>query len=168
MKNSALGILFLLFFSCNTNEKSNSNEEVQTLDTVYDTPVSTGIDSTLFVKSQSLLWQVRDSNGLKLSKPIKRGIDTMSASHIIDLINDNYDSIHINYLETSHDTVYLAIPYGKSLTEKIGDTGAENFMASTVYSLTEVKGIRYVNFDFKGGDHAMPGVYTRDDFKNFR
>jgi hypothetical protein len=168
MKNSALVILSLLFLSCNSNEKSNSNEDVQTLDTVYDTPVITGTDSTLFAKNQSLLWQVRDSNGFKLSKPVKRGINTMSANNIVDLINNNYDSIHINYLKTSHDTVYLTIPHSESLTEKIGDTGAENFMASTVYSLTEVKGIRFVSFDFNGGDHAMPGVYTRDDFKNFR
>ncbi len=168
MKYFALVILFLLFLSCNSNEKSSSNEDVQTLDTVYDTPVTTGTDSTLFAKNQSLLWQVRDSNGFKLSKPVKRGIDTMSATNIVDLINNNYDSIHIDYLKTSHDTVYLAIPHSASLTEKSGDTGAENFMASTVYSLTEVKGIRYVNFDFKGGDHAMPGVYTREDFKNFR
>ena len=168
MKKSALGILVLLFFSCNSNEKSNSNEDVQTLDTVYDTPISTGIDSTLFVKNQSLLWQVTDSGGFKLTKPVERGIDTMSASNIVELINVNYDSIHIDYLRTSHDTVYLAIPHSETLTEKSGDTGAENFMASTVYSLTEVKGIRFVNFEFKGGDHAMPGVYTRDDFKNFR
>ncbi|MDQ6901926.1 MAG: hypothetical protein M3139_02795 [Bacteroidota bacterium] len=138
------------------------------MDTVYDAPVTTGIDSTLFVKNQTLLWQVNDSAGFKLSKPKNRGIDTMSASNVVDLVNVNYDSIHIDYIKTSHDTVYIGIPHSERLTEKSGDTGAENFMASTVYSLTEVKGIRFVNFEFKGGDHAMPGVYTRDDFKNFR
>lgn len=168
MKKFSLGLLVLFFLSCNSDDKSNSNENVQTLDTVYDAPVSSGIDSSLFVKNQSLLWQVRDSNGLKLSKPIERGIDTMSATKIVELINVNYDSIQVNYIKTSHDTVYIAIPHSERLTEKSGDTGAENFMASTVYSLTEVKGIRFVNFEFKGGDHAMPGVYTREDFKNFR
>lgn len=159
------GILFLA--GCNTNDKSsNENAKVEVMDTVYDYADDSPGDSTLFVKNQSLLWHAEDSNGLKLQKPISQGIDTMSVTSIIGLINNNFDSIHLDYIRTSHDTIYIHIPNSDRLTERIGSTGAQTFMAATTYSLTEVKGIRYVNFDFVEGDHAAPGVYDRSYFRN--
>ena len=44
------------------------------------------------------------------------------------------------------------------LTNQIGDTGAENYLASATYTLTEMKDIHFVNIDMKAGDHAEPGV----------
>ena len=39
-------------------------------------------------------------------------------------------------------------------------------MASTIYSLTELKGIHFVNCDFAEGERIVPGVYDRDYFIN--
>lgn len=166
MQKNLLIFFFASLVSCHSNDKTVSNVDVQTTDTVYDTPVSAGTDSLLHLKNESLLWQVSDSNGLKLHKPLSAGIDTMSVNKIIDLINDNFDSIHVEYIKTSNDTVYVHIPHSEMLTDRIGNTGAEIFMASATYSITEAKGIRYVNFNFREGDHASPSVYSRDEFKN--
>jgi len=38
-------------------------------------------------------------------------------------------------------------------------------MATATYTLTEAKGINYVDFDFEEGDHAVPGTYSRESFK---
>jgi len=46
----------------------------------------------------------------------------------------------------------------------MGSAGAESFMVSTVYSFTEIKGIKYVSLDFEFGDHANPGVYNRNSW----
>lgn len=161
----------LVIAGCNSNDKSNKEngdkqvtEEVA--DTVYESSAEPGGDSTLYVKNQSLLWHVVDSNGLKLKKPVKTGIDTMSVLNVVDLLNNNYDSIHLDYLKTSHDTVYIHIPRSEMLTERLGSTGAQMFLASATYSLTELKGIHFVNFDFIEGDHATPGVYDRSYFTN--
>jgi hypothetical protein len=54
------------------------------------------------------------------------------------------------------------------LANEIGNTGAENYLASTTFTLTELKNIKYVNIAMKPGDHAEPGVYSRDDFKRLR
>jgi hypothetical protein len=59
-----------------------------------------------------------------LKNPKEAGINTMSAMHIIELINSNYDSIHLDYIKTSHDTIYVHIPNSEMLTERIGSTGA--------------------------------------------
>jgi hypothetical protein len=41
-------------------------------------------------------------------------------------------------------------------------------MASTTYSLTELKGIKYVNYTMQAGDHVSPGTYSRKSFENYR
>ena len=162
-----LAVAITAIFSCNSsnNEKSEP-AEVVTTDTVYDYSDSIDTDSLLHVKNESLLWHADDSNGLRMRKPVKVGIDTVSVQTIIQLINNNYDSIQLDYVKVSHDTIYVHIPNSKMLTERIGSTGAEMFMASATYSLTELKGIRYVNFDFVEGAHAAPGVYDRSYFNN--
>jgi len=46
----------------------------------------------------------------------------------------------------------------------MGSAGAESFMVSTVYSFTEIVGIKNVSIDFEAGDHASPGVYNRNSW----
>jgi len=165
----AFVIPIALLLSCNSgNKEKNVKPEEVIEDTVYESTTTAGADSSLYVKNRSLLWQVDDTKGFKLKKPKVSGIDTMSAKNIIQLINNNYDSIQLDYIKTSHDTIYVHIPRSEMLTQRMGDTGAEIFMASTTFSLTEVKGIKFVNYDFIEGDHASPGVYSRDDFKRLR
>jgi hypothetical protein len=164
----ALVILMSLIISCTSDNKKNVNPEVEIEDTVFEGSPTYKEDSNLYVKNKSLLWQVDDTKGFKLQKPKMPGIDTLSAKNLIQLLNSNNDSIYLDYIKTSHDTIYVHIPHSEMLTERIGSTGAEMYMASTTYSLTELKNIKYVNFDFEEGDHASPGVYTRDNFKNFR
>jgi len=162
-------IVITAIFSCNSADKEkNETTEVVTKDTVYDYADSLDKDSALYVKSKSLLWHVDDANSLKLHKPVVAGIDTMSAQGIIQLINNNYDSIHLEFVKISHDTIYVHIPNSEMLSERIGSTGAEMFMAGTTFSLTELKGIHFVNYDFVEGEHAAPGVYDRSYFKNFQ
>jgi hypothetical protein len=48
----------------------------------------------------------------------------------------------------------------------MGSTGPTMFLSSAVYNLTEIPGIRYVNFDFEEGDHASPGTFSRESFKD--
>src|SRR5882757_2229325 len=115
-------------FSCNSGDKEkNETIEVITKDTVYDYADSLDRDSVIHVKNETLLWHVDDTKGLKLHKPAVPGIDTMSAQNIIQLINNNYDSIHLDYVKISHDTIYVHIPNSEMLTGKIVSTGAEMF-----------------------------------------
>ena len=169
MKTAILSFATIIFFSMfGCRSGNNENMQVVTQDTVYDYADSLDRDSVMHVKSKALLWHVTDSNGLKIRMPDVAGIDTMSAQRVIQLINNNYDSIHLDLVKISHDTIYIHIPKSEMLTERIGSTGAEMFMASTTFSLTAVKGIHYVNYDFVEGEHAAPGVFERNDFKNMQ
>ena len=50
------------------------------------------------------------------------------------------------------------------LTQRMGSSGADNFLAQSTFTLTENKNIKFVNFVFEEGDHASPGIYSRNDF----
>ena len=171
MKKCFLIVLTGLFVlaGCNNQPKpSGEKEPVQSADTLYDSTRSFDRESVLKVQNQEMLWQVNDSPSLKLHQPLKAGLDTMTVYHVLALINANEDSIHLEYLKTSHDTIFVHIPHAEYLTERIGSTGAEMFMASTTYSLTAIKGIQYVDYDFVEGDHAAPGVYDRSYFESLK
>jgi hypothetical protein len=94
--------------------------------------------------------------------------DTLTPKKVIDEINSVWSEIILQFKKVSNDTIYVTIPDSYYLTERIGTSGAANYMASTTYSLTELKGIKYVNYDFEEGEHLSPGTMTRDDYKNYR
>ena len=46
--------------------------------------------------------------------------------------------------------------------------GAQAYLASTTYNLTELKGINYINYNMPSGDHVSTGIYSRETFENYR
>jgi hypothetical protein len=61
-------------------------------------------------------------------------------------------------------TVFVKILDGGRLTQGIGSTGAQQYLAQVTFSLTSVPRIHSVDFDFEEGDHASPGTYDRQRF----
>lgn len=164
-----IACIFCVIYSCNSNEENN--EEV-THEEVRDTLSAAGnsLDSAKTVVNRPMIWMVdQEKTGMeKLTKPADARLDTFSSAHLIQLINNNYPDIQLNLVKISHDTMYVAIPDSKKLTQEMGSTGSENYMASATYTLTEFKNIKFVNFKMKPGDHAEPGVFSREDFKRLR
>jgi hypothetical protein len=161
----------LLFFACNSSDDNTEETSTEvTNETSVDTvTVNNSSDSALTVTSSPLIWTVDEQNpeNEKMIKPHVR-LDTFSSANLVQLINKNYPDIHLDLLKVSHDTMYVKIPESKKLTQEMGSTGAQNYMASATYTLTEFKNVKYVNFDMKEGDHAGPGVFSREDFKTMR
>jgi len=156
-----------VIFSCHSNDKKNAiHDEMQ------DSTASAGVssDSSKTIINQEMIWTVDDENPEKeqLKKPVDAIPATFSAADVIQLINENFPGIQMKLIKVSNDTVYVNIPDDKRLTQEIGNTGAENYMASATFTLTELKNIKYVNFALEPGDHAEPGVFSREDFKRLR
>lgn len=169
MKFRILGILLigLLLFSCNNG---SDNEEV-IYETIRDTAsLSSEEDSALTIVHKPSLWVIdgTDAAAEKLKAPTDKNIESMSMQQITTEINQIYTEIPLNYIKTSHDTAFVNISSAMHLTNEIGSTGAYNYMAMVVYNLTENKEVKFVNFKFTEGDHAAPGVYSREDFKRLR
>ena len=110
---------------------------------------------------------LNDTTGkMELKKSEATAIDSLSPASIINFINGKDTNIHLDLTKISNDTIYVKIPNATHLTQQMGSSGAELYMAGVIYNLTELNGIRYVNFDFEEGDHAGPGTYNRDSFKD--
>jgi len=64
------------------------------------------------------------------------------------------------------EVVDVEVINDEHLTQRMGSTGAEEFLAAATFTLTEYEKIKFVNFIFEGGDHAQPGIYSRETFLN--
>jgi len=128
---------------------------------------ATETDSANAAINYAWVASLNDTTGkMELKKSEATAIDTLSPTSIIDFINGKDTNIHLELSKISNDTIYVKIPSATHLTQQMGSTGAELYMAGVIYNLTEINGIHYVNFDFVEGDHAGPGVYNRDSFKD--
>ena len=110
---------------------------------------------------------INDSTGrLEMIKKENMGPDSLSNDAVIAYLNKTNPNIQLQILKQSNDTLYIKIPDAEHLTQRMGSTGPTMYFANAVYNLTEIPGIRYVNFDFNEGDHASPGTYNRESFKD--
>ena len=128
-------------------------------------------EPAMTVINKPSLWRVEYEAATKkekLKKPIEIIPATLTASEMITQLNQNYEEVQLEMNKISHDTIFIKIPDSEKLTQQMGSTGSYNYLASAVFNLTELQGIKYVSFDFKEGDHAMPGVFSRDSFQNLR
>lgn len=167
IKSIIIAFIFSAIFSCNSND-THKEEEQQEIshDTLSATATS---DSARTISNRPMIWTVDQENtGTEKLKQPEAKLDTFSSAHLIQLINNNFMDVQIELVKISNDTIYVNIPDSKKLTQEMGSTGAENYMASVTYTLTELKNIKFVSFAMKEGDHAGPGVFSRDDFKRLR
>lgn len=151
-------LLFLLsalaLFSCN-NDKAP--------DVAVEPTDSTEVPSSVFS------WQatLNDSTGkMEMVKQDFTGPDSLTARGVTEFLNISHANVQLSYLRTSNDTIYLLIPDALFLTQQMGSTGPSMYFASAIYNYTEIPGINYVSVDFEEGDHASPGVFTRETFTN--
>lgn len=144
-------IILSLFCSCGSNSVDEPPVEEDSIASVENT----------------LLWQasLNDSTGkMEMKKVSIEGADNSSLQTIFASINNEYPEIRLDYMGTSHDTVFLKIDDAHYLTQQMGSTGSQMYIAGLVYNLTENPAIHFVSMKFEEGDHAQPGTFTRTTF----
>ena len=93
-----------------------------------------------------------------------------TAAELSGNLNLNYPGIRMTdlvYMKPKDSGIFVMIPDAQKLVSGMGSAGAADYMATAVYTLTELPGVKYVHFDFIEGDHARPGRYSRQDFVKF-
>lgn len=126
-----------------------------------------GTDDDTLSTQENFLWQssLNDSTG-KIEMTKVPGNDTLSLQSVIDFLNKDNPNIRLELVKTSNDSIYLKIPDAMYLTQQMGSTGPTLYLSEVIYNLTEIPGIKYVSLDFEEGDHASPGTFNRESFKN--
>jgi hypothetical protein len=71
----------------------------------------------------------------------------------------------LKLIKISADTVFLGVINDFYLTQSMGTAGAEEYITKAATSLLEINDIHYVDFDFKMGDHAYPGTYSKAGYQ---
>ena len=104
---------------------------------------------------------------MEIRKSPDADMSNLGPNDIIDAINYKYPQIKLEWVKQEGNKAFVKIADARYLTSGSGTEGANAYMAEVTFSLTELKGINEVNFNFIEGDHARPGAYTREDFKNF-
>ena len=153
----------LIFIGCADSKKAKP-----ALDEVAkDTVLADSYESSYVFNESEAIWgfvtdTVTGNEELIQLRPVEK--EALTGELMEKIINKTWPRVQIKYLGTSNDTAFISISESEVLTQQMGSAGAESFMVSTVYSFTEINGIKYVSFDFEAGDHASPGVYNRNSW----
>lgn len=91
--------------------------------------------------------------------------DTLQTKTVIDFLNSQHPDVLVEYIKTSNDTIFVKVNNSNILTQNMGSEGADFYIKSATYLLSDLKDIHYVSFDFPEGDHAIPGVYKKQDWQ---
>lgn len=159
-KGPFLFFMIIVVLSCNTNQPE---KDVVTVDT---TVASTVTDTASTNKDSHYFWSsdADSPKGLEMIKSRPLPTDSLTQTNIIKLLNEAYPEIPLSFIKVSNDSIFLKINKSNYLTEQLGSSGADAYIAEVTYNLTELKGINFVSISFKEGDHASPGTYSRTDF----
>lgn len=161
MKKYAVSILlFPLIFSCHTNQADKDHSIADT------TKIIVSIDTTAINNDTHYFWSsnFEPKKGMAMIRNRPIPADSLTAENIIQTLNEIYPEIKLSVTKVSNDSIFIKINNSKYLTNQSGSSGAEAYLAEVTYNLTELKGISFVHFNFKEGDHAEPGTYSRTDF----
>lgn len=87
---------------------------------------------------------------------------------LIKGLNAMNEGIVLDKVKQGHDTLYTNIADSRHLTNEMGSSGAEVYIADVVLNLTEVPGIKYVHIQMEEGSHMQPGTWSKADFANYK
>ncbi len=159
MRTLLIPVLMLLLICCNNQQPDQ---------VAGDDPLKPGEGVS---RQDKRIWisAYDSSNGeFFLKKQRNFDADTLTAEGLVRDINTGWDNVTLVFDKIVNDTVYVSIPNSVYLTQQMGTAGADAYISSTTYTLTELTGIHFVRYDFEPGDHLTPGTFSRKDFEFYR
>ena len=110
--------------------------------------------------------QINDStHRMEIRKEPAADMSNLQPADIVDALNLKYPETKLTWVKLEGTKAYISIADATYLTQQTGSEGARAYLAEATYSLTELPGISEVEFSFKEGDHARPGIYKRSNFE---
>jgi hypothetical protein len=93
-----------------------------------------------------------------------RLIENATPQLLIEALNDLLKTAglpEVTLLRIEENTAFVHISDDEHLTQKMGSAGATGYIQAVTYTLCSLPDIAHVDFDFREGDHAVPGRYSR-------
>lgn len=161
--------IIVFFFSCNHKSRGVAP-------TNFDTLLQASEDTLLKVDdaytaekegTTCYVWLVDFDNKTKKRNPSFRE-ELLNVDSIIKGINELYPYIKLEKVKMSGDTLVTKITDSEYFSQRMGSTGAGLYLANVILNLSALSAIKYVKIDMKEGGHAGPGVWSAEDFDDFR
>jgi hypothetical protein len=164
MKQLVCLLLLASFIACNNKENSKASNPIMELatDSLVVEPTMPVYDR----ESKLYVWKSAFDYTKKHNQQFNSNI--LNADSLIKGLNELNEKIVLEKIKISGDTIYTIIKDSKYLTDGIGTTGAEVYLADVVLNLTEVPGIKYVNIDLEEGSHMQPGTWNKENFVKYK
>jgi len=161
--------LLLMFFiivitSCNNNADQAGDSDTTRLPDIQADP---DVSIEEINKEDFYVWQVDNENKTKSLNPNLKE-EYLQADTLITGLNEMFPRIKLEKVKVSNDTLYTMIKDSEHLTERMGSSGSELYIAQAIINLTAVPGINYVKIDFEEGSHASPDVWSKENFKDYK
>ena len=158
-------LVFCVVFSCSNNANDKAvNDSTRLREIPID---SSEADIVELTKEDFYTWKVNNDEKTIRKNP-KLGDDVLSVDTLIIGLNEMYPKVRLEKVKQSNDTLYTHIQDADFLTEKMGSSGSEQYIAQAVLNLTSAKGVKFVKIDFEMGSHAMPDTWSRESFKDYK
>ena len=105
----------------------------------------------------------------EMRKRIYAPLDSVTvAQALINGVNKTYGEMKLEFDRLAGDTLYVKIPDASWLTERAGNTGAEQYLSFAALNLLETKAVNFVHFNFTAGVHARPTTWSEKDFADWK
>lgn len=122
--------------------------------------------SEIALKQKTGIWDTKFQNGCNILV-FKKDVKDASIEKIISILNTELPkkfNPKVKFIKEECNTVYLDVLDEDLLSDRMGTSGAEDYLAIVTYSLTSLDNIDFVYFNLVEGTHARPGKYGRLDF----
>ena len=77
-------------------------------------------------------------------------------------------TLKVKLMWVENGVAFVEIINAGYLTQRMGSSGVEYYLASLACKLVKNRQIKKVNFIFEEGDHVVPGVYTWEIFADLK
>jgi hypothetical protein len=153
--------LIIFFSACNQQEEKEPAP-------LPEQPPEATTDSLQIVKGEAKLYVWKNDADYTRRKNSEINVASVNADSLIKGLNQMYENVYLQKDKQSNDTLYTFIKDSEFLTNRMGSTGAEVYVADVVMNLTEVPGIKYVHIDLQEGSHMQPGTWSRTNFARYK
>lgn len=163
MKTILLLAVIAAVVSCNANK-----EEANKVSSIEKTEDSTTVEPTLQFNPESKLYVWKTNfDYTKVQNPaLQRAI--LNADSLIKGLNERNEKVFLQKDRISGDTLYTFIDDSQYLSNEMGSTGAEVYIADVVLNLAEIPGVKHVAINMKEGSHAQSGIWTKQNFEQYK
>lgn len=163
MKRILLLAVITVVVSCNGNKEEENKSLI--IETTED---SSTVEPTLQHNPENKLYVWKANfDYTKVQNPALQPA-ILNTDSLIKGLNERYENVFLQKDRIGGDTIYTFIDDSQYLSNQMGSTGAEVYIADVVLNLTEVPGVKYVAIKMKEGSHAQSGIWTKQNFEQYK